>query len=95
MSKRDLAVFLFRNSHASQDVSLDRQRSDGELFTRDQGLKIWRRVPGAPADVFDDGAFVDDSISGDRTELRRGFKALIEACRRPDSRIRYVICYDI
>ena len=95
MSKRNLAVLLLRNSHASQDVSLDRQRSDGERFARSHGLKIWRRIPGVPADAFDDGAFIDDSISGDLTHLRRGFQALIEAAQRPGSRIRHIICYDI
>ncbi len=95
MARRDEAVFLLRNSDPSQDLSLESQREECERFATERGLKVARSIHGIPADLFIDGAFIDESISGAATEKRRGFQALLQTCQDPNSRIRYVVCYDV
>jgi len=94
MTQRDQTVFLIRNSDASQDLSLASQREQCEHFAAQHGLAVLRALPAVPPHLFDDGAFVDDSVSGTRTDKRPGFQAMLSACQARNSRIRYVVCYD-
>ncbi|MCH8805951.1 MAG: recombinase family protein, partial [Planctomycetes bacterium] len=95
MSEPEFAVILLRNSHESQDLSCGQQLAECETFAAANNLQVLRQIPEVSKDVFENGAFTDDSVSGAATERRRGFQALMEAARNRRLGIRYLIVYDV